>query len=856
MHMSQKWMKILSLLVGVSIFLAACTGGNAPTQAPANTAAPVVPTNPAPTAKTSTSRLGGWLDKIVFSAIPDPEPAVAQIQAGAVDVYSAAVDKADVFAKVKADSKLGYNNTYGSSNNILFNTVPCSDTTIFNPFTNTKIREAMNWAVDRTYVAQEIFGGLAIPKYTAFTTAFPDYARYGDLFSVIETKYAYNLDKAKQVVDEELPKMGATKGPDGIWQFSGKPITLIGLIRTEDKRKEIGEYFSNQLEKLGFKVDRQEKVRKEAAPIWQGEPAPCAFHFYTAGWIANQIYRDEGLNFAQYNTGKIQNLPLFNAFAPSKELLDAGDALYTNSFSTMDERRKFFQTALTDSMTESWWGVWINDSVAFEPYIKGAEGASDLAAGFGGGQLYPYTARWTGKEGGTLRIANSAILVDAWNPIAGSTWIDDTIVRDFTTDYGVVYNPYTGLYMPKLVQKAQLVARTGLPINKPQSDWVSLNFQDEIQVPDDAWVDWDAAKQVFITAAEKAKADPTWQKTSKIKVTVVYTPELWKTTWHDGSAMSPADFVFNLIMNFDPGKKESKIYDESLSSSVETYLTHFKGVRIVSTDPLTIETYDDQFYLDAENNAIDWYPNTFRPSAVACGMTAWHNLTLALQAEADGKMALSKDKSTNNKIDYASQASGPTLDVQVGYLDQDISSSYIPYAPTLSKYLTAADAAARYKALKAFYADHKHLVLGTGPYMIDKFFPVEQSISMVRYDKYIFPADQFAGFGEPKMMTMLVEGPTTLAAGSEATFDVTINFKDQPYLAADIDTVAYILFNGDGTILATGKPEFVADGQYKVVLSKDVTAKLDAGAARLSVAAASRVVSLPAIEAAQFVVTK
>ena len=447
--------------------------------------------------------------------------------------------------------------------------------------------------------------------------------------------------------------------------------------------------------------------------------------------------------------------------------------------------------------------------------------------------------------------------MDAWNPIAGSNWIDDTIVRNFTADYGVIYNPYTGLVMPKLVTKATVVAQEGLPIAKPQSDWVTLSFQKSIAVPDDAWADWDATKQVFITAAEKAKADPKWAQTAKTKTTVVYTPDLWKSTWHDGSNLSPADFVFNMIMSFDPGKKDSKIYDESLGATVDTMLTHFKGVKIVSTDPLTIDTYDDSFALDAENNVKDWYPNIYGPSAFAGGMLAWHNLTPAVQAEADGKMAFSKDKSTNKKIDYTSQASGPTLAVQMGYVDQDITNKYIPFAPAMGAYLKADDAVARYNNLKAFYAAHKHIVLGTGPYLIDQVFPVEGSISVVRYDKYLFPSDQFSQFGEPELMTVAVDGPTTFAAGSEASFNVAITFKDKPYPASDIDKVSYTLFNANGDIAATGAAESAgSDGKYKVTLGKDATAKLDAGTAKLSVAAASKVVSLPVFETAEFVVTK
>jgi peptide/nickel transport system substrate-binding protein len=383
-----------------------------------------------------------------------------------------------------------------------------------------------------------------------------------------------------------------------------------------------------------------------------------------------------------------------------------------------------------------------------------------------------------------------------------------------------------------------------------------LNFAKEIKVPDDAWVDWDPAKQVFITAAEKAKADKKWTQTAKKKVTVVYTPDLWKTTWHDGSNMSPADFVFNMILTFDLGKKGSKNYDDSIGATVDTFLTHFKGVKIVSTDPLTIESYDDTFALDAENNVVDWFPNLYGPSAFAGGMIAWHNMTPAIQADADGKMAFSKDKSTAKKVDYASQVSGPTLDVQMKYVADDIAKKYIPYAATMSKFIKPDEAVARYNNLTAFYAAHKHIVLGTGPYMVDQVFPVEGSISMVRYEKYLFPANQFDGFGEPELMTVAVDGPTTLNAGDEGAFDITINFKDKPYPAKDIDKVAYTLFDASGAIVTTGTADAAAEGQYKVTLGKDVTAKLVAGTSKLTVAAASKAVSLPVFETAQFVVTK
>ena len=183
---------------------------------------------------------------------------------------------------------------------------------------------AMSWAVDREYISQEIMGGASNPRYTLLTTTFPDYARYAPIIGQLINKYKYNFDKAKEVVDAEMVAMGAEMGADGKWQYQGKPVTIIGLIRSEDKRKEQGDYFANQLEKLGFTVDRQFKVRSEAAPIWQGDPYMCEFTYYTAGWISTAIARDEGNMFAQYNTGRIQDVPLFLEYKPSPEYDEVG----------------------------------------------------------------------------------------------------------------------------------------------------------------------------------------------------------------------------------------------------------------------------------------------------------------------------------------------------------------------------------------------------------------------------------------------------------------------------------------------------------------------------------------------------
>ena len=47
-------------------------------------------------------------------------------------------------------------------------------------------------------------------------------------------------------------------------------------------------------------------------------------------------------------------------------------------------------------------------------------------------QLYPYTIRFTGQEGGVMRIAQPGILVEPWNPVAGTNWVYDAMPQQAT----------------------------------------------------------------------------------------------------------------------------------------------------------------------------------------------------------------------------------------------------------------------------------------------------------------------------------------------------------------------------------------------------------------------------------------
>jgi peptide/nickel transport system substrate-binding protein len=222
-------------------------------------------------------------------------------------------------------------------------------------------------------------------------------------------------------------------------------------------------------------------------------------------------------------------------------------------------------------------------------------------------------------------------------------------------------------------------------------------------------------------------------------------------------------------------------------------------------------------------------------------------------AEAAGELAYSSNKADAAQIEQTSWVGGPSLEILNKYLDQAAAESYIPFEPTLGEYITKEEADLRYANMKQWYEDHGHFWIGTGPYYLDQVFTTEKTAVLKNFTEFPDLADRWAQFSEPKRATTLLDGPGQVKSGDEAVFDITVLFKDQPYLQSDIAQTKYILYDTTGTVVAVGDATAVGDGQYQVTLSPEQTALLPNGSARLEVAVAPLPVAIPSFTSLDFV---
>lgn len=788
---------------------------------------------------------GGWLDTIIAEEEASTAAGVTKLGTGDLGVYADTITEVDIYEMILENPEILYAESFGSYNELSFNPAGpvFEETGKLNPFAVPRVREAMNWLIDREYMADEIFGGMAVPRLFPFTSAFPDYANMIEKVRELEVTYSHNPERAEEVITEEMLALEAEM-VDGLWHFDGEPVEIGILIRSEDERTEVGDYVGSLLEGIGFKVERRYATAAEASPIWMtGNPEAGRFHIYTGGWITTVVDRDQSSNWDFFYTPRGLGTPLWQAYEPSREFDEAAERLAQRGFTTMEEREELMalnmELGLQDSVR-----LWLVDRLAVNPYRYDVQLTADLAGGISGSYLWAHTIRNVDEVGGQVNVGLPSVMPEPWNPMDGSNWIFDMMLIRATGEVGYQWDPYTGLHYPNMFESATVVIEEGLPVNK-SLDWVELEFAEGgTEVPEDAWADWDAEEQRFITVGEKYPDGVSARRA----VTTIY-PENFQNDlrWHDGSNFSAADIVWFYIMSFDRAFEESDFFDEAQVPSYESLMDTLRGIRVIDGDPITVEFYSDLYYLDAE-----WYiPSGF--PYYDQGPGAWHNMAIGYLAEVAEDVAYSSSKADALEVEHLNMIGGPSLEIMLEHLESALEEGYIPYENTLGEFISEEEALERYQNLYDWYQEKGHFWLGTGPYYLDAAYPVEGIVELARNEDYPFRADRWDIFVEPMIPEVGVSGPGAIRIGSDLTIDISIFFDDEPYLKEDLDTVSVLIFDERNRLIDTVAAEMIEEGQWQAEIGGEITSRLSFGSTTIETVVTSQRVALPTMESMSIV---
>ena len=776
-------------------------------------------------------RRGALVDEVVFTKESDPGKVTGQIETGTHHVFGQGVTSSTVFRRVRDSTRATHDLSYGSSAELTLN--PAGPETAdgeLNPFHSSRVREAVNWLIDRQYIAEELYGGLAVPRTLPLNTAFPDYARLADVARALELEYGHDPERARRVITEEMEAMGALK-VDGRWLYNGQPVRVSILIRTEDARRRVGDYVANLFSDLGFRVERMYRTAEEASRIWvSGDPEAGRWHIYTGGWVSTVINRDQAENLDFYYTPRGRPHPLWQIYEPVEEFDDMAQRLQRREYDDWEERQAMMARGLELAMENSV-RVWVADQLSAWPRATDTELAVDLAGGIAGSRLWPYTLRFRDRVGGRMVFALPSLLTEPWNPVAGSNWLFDTLMIRGTQDTEVLPDPFTGLYWPQRLAGAEVTVREGAPVNR-SLDWLELDEVETIEVPEEAWIDWSPDAGRFLTVGEKHPEGTT----ARSRVRVHYEDGYLDRNWHDGTSMSLADVVLPWILTFERADEDSPLFDPAHLPEFQSFQRHFRGWHIVSEDPLVINVYSDQIYPDAETMVAARTPS----------VTPWHSLAIGIRAEERGDLAFSSGKADRMQVEWMNMVSGPALNTLERHLERARSIGHIPYPQVLGRWIDADGAAARYDALVDWRAERGHYWIGDGAFHLDSVHPVEGTAVLRRNEDFPDRGDKWLRFTEPRIPELEVGGPLIVTLGEDASFTADVRFRGEPYPEDDIDRVQYLLFDGRGNLVDKGRAEPAGRGQWRVDLAATELLALGSGANSMEFAVTSKRVALPA----------
>lgn len=668
-----------------------------------------------------------------------------------------------------------------------------------NPFAFRKVRFALNYLIDRSYIVNSIYRGYAAPMYAFLSVYDPDYTTIADIIQ--KYQFIFNPTKAQSLISEALTAAGATF-ENGKWIYDGKPITIKFVIRIEDERKEIGDQLANALTQIGFTVERMYMTFGQAIfQVYFSNPADLEWHLYTEGWGKSGIDRWDYGTINQFNCpwyGWMPGLQNEGWWNYHNETLDElGKKIYFAEFSNLQERNWLYRNATLLALQEAV-RVWIATRLEIQPYMSYVTGITE---DIGAGLRSPFNFREITTPSGVVRIGHLHVWTSSsiWNPWGGFEDVYSVDIMRATTDPASWVHPFNGEPIPFRVSWTVETAGPNGTMN----------------VPSDALI-YDAGANQWKTVGAGV--------TAKSKVTLDFN-KLLGAKWHDNSTITWADIVLAIAedyeLAYDPVKSN---LEGDIAAPLRAWLDTVKGF-VFHWDEGKVDVYVDYWHFDPNyiGQYAVWGVSVPAELSITCFRLAF---SPTVNATLGHLYALSQARSEDEGI--------PPLDLVVPEVASDVKTvaSMLVANGTLpdeykgifnvnGKILMDDDEfVERLNNLISWIDTHGHAWVSQGPFYIDSFDKDAQTavLKAFRDPSYPFhPGDWF--FGTPVYTKILSINTRPLIVGKD--FEMTISVT-----GAGTITVKWLLVDpGTGDVILTGDAQ-QSGAVFVLSMSAEETSKL------------------------------
>jgi len=761
---------------------------------------------PLVTLHVSFAEKGTFVDEVKFIQYLDENTALEEVRNGNLDMYYFRVSS-DRIETEKAREGIQVFESTGGSYSMLVNP---SISETFNPFSITEVRFALNYLIDRNLIVNELIGGygnIMISNYGIFS------ADYLSIIDELESfHFKYNPALADEIISEELEKVGAEK-INGLWYYNEEQIEITFFIRSDDHvRKSIGEILSSELEKIGFKVNKDfGDLNKAFVVVYGSNPEDRKWHLYTEGWGSSGFAKYDSVGLAQMYSPWFSNMPGNNDptyWNYKNDYIDSiTKKIYLSDFASAEERSMLIKQATKEGVSES---VRIFLASKTDQYVANDD-VDGIINALGAGVPTRFTAINAKSDNDSLVIGVKQIYQGAWNPVSGFSDTYSNQIWLNLYDPGVFSHPFTGKTIPI------------------RTDWQVENFgnDNKITVPEDAIL-WDIDSQGW------KKVGTNQEATSKV------TFDLVLGNWHHEQMMDMNDILHSLYFLLEWGSEQQEgdnTYDSEYSPQAVQNVKTLIGIKPIDDD--TVEVYVDYWHFDEAEIAAWTSPWSSMP---------WEIVAASEDAVLDGKVSFSRSGGVSKSVNWLSLIVPNDANIIKGHLTEFKESKYIP--PSLRdsehdwEYFEG-----RYDAAIKWIDENKHAVISNGPFYLDNYSPESRTITIKSFDSIGYPFDagkweKFEQIKFPKITDVKVSDVVDLKKPLTISVETT-----------DSSTIHYFISNSKGETVESGIK--LADNNLsEIILTEAETSQLDVGANTLKIFASSDEALRPDIYETSFLVVE
>lgn len=740
---------------------------------------------------------GPGVDEIVFSVVPQ-EQAVQAISNNDIDVYIFTLDDPDDKLAARADDDVGTLEAPSGYNDMLVNPVAHAEGVEgINPFMFEDAREALNWAFDREFIVNEIYGGFAYTMFGSFWRTTPDWVREAGFYATLEQEYSYDPQRAFDQISATLsPVNGVTyNSATDKWEYQGEPIVINIVQRVEDLRFDIGAYVATEINDLGFTAVLDPSTGAEAfAKVYTGDPTAGVWHIYTEGWLSGGIIQYDDTTH-QFFYDRDFGSAIWDYFSANPALVQSCGALAQAQYLTLSERSELFQTCQGLGMEQ---GVRIFLLASLDMSLYHAPSVSRLS--FDAGSAFNNwwglkTALKDGAPGGTLQVAQPTHTISGWNPIAGFTWVYEEYQRKQFSDAAVPLDPRLGTPVP---QRATFTVETEGPAGT-------------LEVPENAtWFNTTSMAWEVVGPGVEAVSATTFQYIFG--------------DWHHGEPMNMNDVMVSLANHF-------RYMDGDLSGNNPSYADQF------ATSFYTAIFVGVEW--DPANDTAIFYSNdwNFDEGIIANDISWWPTIPWEVETViADGADTLFVVHEDDvDPLDQADLVKGDTLPMMAGIMDTLRGSNFFPDFANIN----ASQATARWDALDNWYNNmttSSNLYPSNGPFYIDQVTTSPEGTVLKAFrDGYPFDMpEDFVDYATIVVADVTLGSSPDVIQTFPATFDFSTSFGGDVY--DRVATSAWLVSDpATGAVLFTGPAARVGPGQFEATLSSVQTTALVEGSYEFTV---------------------